>query len=123
MSADRRTIALEFLDAGRRGDRAALERLVAPGARHHNPYFAPGMPALFDGMQAAGASAPERAMDVKHVLVDGDFVVVHSHVRHRPGEPGAAVMHMFRFSGDHIAELWDLGQPIPPDNPNTDGMF
>ena len=31
---------------------------------------------------------------------DGDFVAVHSHVRQRPGDLGAAVVHIFRFDGD-----------------------
>ena len=46
-----------------------------------------------------------------------------AHVRHRPGEPGIAVVHIFRFEGDRIAELWDVGQPVPAENPNADGMF
>jgi predicted SnoaL-like aldol condensation-catalyzing enzyme len=121
--SDRRAAALEFLRLGRLGDRAGLERLVTPDARHHNAYFAAGMPALFKAMAAAAASAPDRTSEVKRVLVDGDFVVVHSHVHHRPGDAGVSVMHMFRFDGARIAELWDVGQPVPADNPNADGMF
>jgi len=26
-------------------------------------------------------------------------------------------------AGDKILELWDLGQPVPADSPNRDGMF
>ena len=25
--------------------------------------------------------------------------------------------------GDRIAELWDVGQEVPPDSPNKNGMF
>lgn len=122
-SHDRVRIATEFLRLARAGDREGAGRLVHAGARHHNPYFAAGMPALLDAIAAAAAAAPERTVDVKRVIADGEYVVVHSHVRHRPGEPGAAVVHLFRFDGDRIAEWWDVGQAIPAENPNTDGMF
>jgi len=120
---DLKQIAVEFLRCARVGDRAGAERLVAPGARHHNAYFAAGMPALLDAMMAAAVSAPERTSDVQRVIAEGSLVVVHSRVRHRAGDAGVAVVHIFRFDGDRIAELWDVGQPVPPDSPNADGMF
>jgi len=120
---DRRIIALEFLRLAREGERPAAERLLAPGGRHHNPYFAAGMPALLDAIEAAAKASPDRITDVKHVVAEGDYVVVHSHVRQSPAVPGAAVVHLFRFDGDRIAELWDVGQPIPNENVNADGMF
>ena len=41
----------------------------------------------------------------------------------QPGDPGVAVVHVFRFEGDRIAEFWDIGQPVPKDSPNANGMF
>jgi len=122
-AVDRKAIAIDFLRFGRAGDRAGAERLVAPGARHHNAYFPAGMPALLDAMESAARTAPGRTADVKLVIAEGDYVIVHSHVRHRPGDLGASVVHIFRFDGDRIAELWDIGQPVPADMPNADGMF
>ena len=120
---DRRAVALTFLKHARAGQRAEAERLLAPGARHHNPYFAAGMPALLDATEAAAKSAPDRTFEVKRVIAGDDSVVVHSHMRQRPGESGVSVVHIFRFDGDRIAEMWDVGQPVPADNPNSDGMF
>ena len=120
---DRKTIALDFLRAARAGDFAAAERLVAPGARHHNPYFEAGMLALLDAILAAAQANPNTTADVKHVVAEGDCVMVHSHVRHRPEDPGIAVVHIFRFEGDRIAELWDLAQEIPEQPVNELGMF
>ena len=120
---DRKSIALDFLRHAREGNRAEAERLLAPLARHHNPYFAAGMTALLEGIEAAAKTSPERKSDVKRVLADGDFIVVHSHVRHGPAELGASVVHIFRFEGDRIAEVWDIGQPVPSDSRNSDGMF
>lgn len=120
---DLKRTALDFLKHARIGDRESAERLVAPGARHHNAYFAAGMPALLDAMVGAAKSAPDRTMDVKRVVADGDTVVVHSHVRPKPGDAGMAVVHIFRFEDGRIAELWDLGQAVSPESPNADGMF
>jgi predicted SnoaL-like aldol condensation-catalyzing enzyme len=118
---DRKRTALNFLRSARIGDRIGAREYVTPNARHHNPYFAKGMTTLLDAITAA--ATPERVTDIKRVLCDGDIVAVHSHVRQRPGDSGAAVVHLFRFEGDKIAELWDVGQPVPVDNPNADGMF
>jgi hypothetical protein len=42
--------------------------------------------------------------------------------REDPEAPGIAVVHIFRFEQDRVAELWDLGQPILKQSPN-DGLF
>jgi hypothetical protein len=34
-----------------------------------------------------------------------------------------SVVHMFRIRNGKIAEMWDCGQQIPKDSPNTDGAF
>jgi predicted SnoaL-like aldol condensation-catalyzing enzyme len=118
-STNHKQVALDFLRFAQEGNRVGAEQLAAPGARHHNPYFSARMPALLDAIVAAAAVSPQRETDVKRVICEGDYVVTHSHIRQRPGDLGAAVVHIFRFQGDHIAELWDLGQAVPSDNPNT----
>ena len=60
---------------------------------------------------------------MQHVLEDQDLVAVHSRVEHGPGLPTAGVVHIFRFDGDRIVELWDLGQEAPANSPNAHGMF
>jgi hypothetical protein len=32
-------------------------------------------------------------------------------------------VHLFRFEGDRIAELWDIGLPVPAESVNTNAMF
>jgi predicted SnoaL-like aldol condensation-catalyzing enzyme len=122
-SEDRKTIALDFLRHARQGDRAAAERLFAEGATHHNPYVSAGIPALLDAIVEAARTAPGRTVEVKRVVAEADYVVVHSHIRHHSDDPGFAVVHIFRFEGDRIAEAWDVGQAVPESNPNSDGMF
>ncbi|GEM_PF-2747946 len=43
-------------------------------------------------------------------LGDGDLVAVHSHIVLRSGEQGVAAVHLFRFHGDKIMEMWDCGE-------------
>jgi predicted SnoaL-like aldol condensation-catalyzing enzyme len=119
---DRRSVALAFLRHARAGERAAAEGLFTANARHHNPYFAAGMPALLDGIMAAANASTDHTIDIKHAVAEGDYVAVHSNVP-RPGDTGIAVVHLFRCEGDRIAELWDIAQVIPADMRNADGMF
>ena len=50
-------------------------------------------------------------------------MAVFSRVRQKPGDAGAAVVHIFRFDGDRVVELWDVGQAVPEDAVNEKGMF
>jgi predicted SnoaL-like aldol condensation-catalyzing enzyme len=96
---------------------------VGVGFRHHNPFFSAGPEALMAAMEENVAKNPDKVLDVQRALEDGDLVAVHSRVRQRPEERGAAVVHIFRFDGDRIVELWDVGQPVPETSPNDHGMF
>jgi len=50
------------------------------GSRHaaSQPYSQAGMTALLDAISAGAQTSPDRESDVKRVLADGDYVVVHS---------------------------------------------
>ena len=89
----------------------------------NNPYFRSGFPALQKGMQENHDQYPNMRITVKNVIGDGDLVAIHSRVVQSPGEPGLAAVHLFRFEGDKIIEFWDVGEPVPIDFPNEDGMF
>jgi|KBSSwiStaDraftv2_1062776.scaffolds.fasta_scaffold25421_4 predicted SnoaL-like aldol condensation-catalyzing enzyme len=120
----RKESALSFLQLSASGKpREGFARYAAPGFRHHNVYFPSDAESLIAGMDENARQHPDKTITVHRALEDGDFVAVHSHVRLRPGEPGVALVHLFRFEGERIAELWDLGQPVPKDSPNENGMF
>jgi predicted SnoaL-like aldol condensation-catalyzing enzyme len=114
---------MQFLTAARAGDSSTARSLCSSHARHHNQYFLAGMDVLIDAIAAAAVDKPASTFTVKRIVTNNDMVVLHSHVVHAPGEPGYTVFHMFRFEGNLIAELWDVGQMISPDMPNTDGVF
>ena len=116
--------AVAFLQLASSGNvAAAYERFVGAGFRHHNPFFEGTAQALMAGMQMNALQNPDKIFEVKRVVVEGDGVVVHSHVRQRPADLGAAVVHIFRFEAGRIMELWDVGQPLPEKSSNQNGMF
>jgi len=103
--------------------RDAYAKYLSPELRHHNPAFAGDALSLERAMQENHALFPDKTIDVKHVLEDGDLVAVHSNVRMNPDQDGYAVVHLFRFEGDRIAEMWDIIQEVPSKSPNQNGMF
>jgi len=101
----------------------AYETYMAKDMRHHNAYFPGDAASLQKGMEDAHTQFPNTTIDIKHSLEDGDFVAVHSLVRMQPNTPGIAVVHLFRFQGDRVVEMWDVGQEIPEKSPNENGVF
>jgi predicted SnoaL-like aldol condensation-catalyzing enzyme len=116
--------AVEFLTLVATGKvREAYERHVGPGFRHHNPYFRGDAESLMEAMEENAAQNPDKSLEVQTALQDGDRVAVFSRVRQKPGDRGAAVVHIFRFEGNRIAELWDVGQAVPEESVNENEMF
>jgi predicted SnoaL-like aldol condensation-catalyzing enzyme len=116
--------AIEFLTLAASGKVSeAYERHVAAGFRHHNPHFRGDAASLKEAMLANAAQNPHKVFEVQRALQDGQEVAVFSHVRLKPGDCGVAVVHLFRFEGERIVELWDLGQPVPDSSVNENGMF
>jgi len=116
--------AMEFLRLVASGEvREAYRRHIGPGFRHHNPFFRSGAESLMAAMEENAAKNPGKVLEIQRALQDGDLVAVHSRVRQQVGDLGAAVIHVFRFHGGRIAELWDVGQAVPGDSPNEHGMF
>jgi predicted SnoaL-like aldol condensation-catalyzing enzyme len=124
MTNSNKDAAISFLKLAASGKvREAYSEFVAAGFRHHNPFFEGSAEALMAGMEENARQNPSKVLEVKRAVAEGELVVVHSHVRQKPGDLGAAVVHILRFEKGRIVELWDLGQPVPDKSPNQYGMF
>ena len=124
MTESNKEAAVSFLKLAASGKvREAYSKYVGAGFRHHNPFFEGSAAALMAGMEENAHQNPSKAVEVKRTIDEGELVVVHFHVRHKPDDLGAAVVHIFRFEKGRIVELWDLGQPVPDKSPNQYGMF
>ena len=103
--------------------RQAYATYVRPDMRHHNTALAGDAASLEKAMQENHTQYPNKIFDIKRVLEDGNIVALHSHIRLKPTDPGFAAVHIFRFDGDRIIEMWDVIQPVPENSPNKNGMF
>ena len=116
--------AIEFLTLAASGKVSeAYARHVGFGFRHHNPNFRGDAASLKEAMQENASKNPNKALKVQRALQDGNEVAVLSHVQQHPGDRGGAVVHIFRFEGGRIVELWDIGQEVPEGSINENGMF
>ena len=116
--------ATDFLRLCAHGDvDQAYDCYVAPGFRHHNPYFKGDAASLQAGMRDNARQFPGKALEVLRALQDGPLVAVHSRVRLTSAGPAIALTHWFRFEDGRIVEMWDIGQAEPEQMVNQNGMF
>lgn len=115
--------AVDFLQQVTAGKiREAYEKYATTNFIHHNPHFKGDGESLAQAMEEHRRQFPNKVYDMKHVLEDGDLVAVHGRVELETGGKGIVVVYIFRFENDKIAELWDVGEEIPPNSPNENGM-
>src|ERR1051325_5893066 len=119
-----KNVAVTFLKVASNGAvHEAYSKYVGKDFKHHNPFFEGSANSLAAGMEENARQNPHKTIEIKWVVAEGNFVVIHSHVRLKPDTPGAAVVHIFRFEHGFISELWDVGQPILEASVNQYGMF
>lgn len=123
-ATNRKEAAMNFLKLASAGKiRESAQRYVSPKFRHHNPYFRGDAESLISAMEENAAQNPHKILEIQHAVQENDLVAVHSRVKLKPADPAVALIHIFRFEGDLIAELWDIAQPEPEHSPNENGMF
>lgn len=116
--------AVDFLQLVASGQvRDAYQKYIGPNFLHHNPFFCGDADSLMNAMDEDAASNPEKILEVKMAIEEADTVAVHSHVRQNPDDLGWAIIHIFRFQDNQIVEMWDVGQAVPEDSPNENGVF
>jgi predicted SnoaL-like aldol condensation-catalyzing enzyme len=119
----RKQSAVEFLKlAGSGHVKEAYDKFIAPEFIHHNQYFKGDRQSLLEAMENAHKQSPNKSIETRFIYEDGDRVITHSLVTRSEGS-GIAVVHIFRFQGDKVVELWDLGMLLQSDSPNENGAF
>lgn len=112
---------LKLAAAGK--SREAFKLYVGKDFKHHNVYFKGDANTLMLAIEEDAKMNPNKIFEIQRALEDGDLVAVHSRFRQNPKDTDYAVMHIFRFEGDKVAELWDFAQAAPADIINENGMF
>ncbi len=102
--------------------RRAFELYVVPDYIQHNPNIADGREAAILALEPK-FSNPTARFDVKRIIVDGQFAVIHLHGRPSPDNRGGAVADIYRLADGKIVEHWDVLQPVPETAANPHPMF
>jgi predicted SnoaL-like aldol condensation-catalyzing enzyme len=117
-------MAQDFLKLASKGDaKDAFSLYAGENFKHHNVYFKGDANTLMFAMEESSQKSPNKTFEIHHALEDENLVAVHSHIKQNDADQGFAVVHLFRFESDKIVELWDLGQAIPNEMINENGMF
>jgi predicted SnoaL-like aldol condensation-catalyzing enzyme len=104
-------------------DSTHVDRYISPDYVQHSSLAPPGREALKQFLDVVRRQSPEAQTHVKRSFVDGDHVICHTHVIRHPGDPGLAVVDIFRVANDMIVEHWDVLMEVPANPVNTLPMF
>jgi predicted SnoaL-like aldol condensation-catalyzing enzyme len=117
-------LVLEFYDAmiGRK-DFEAGKRFMGESYKQHAPYATDGHEGLRTFVDWFRTNFPNHRYEIKRVIAEGDFVMLHVHGMGGLNPHGEAVVDIFRVENGKVVEHWDLIQAIPEKASNPNGMF
>ena len=117
--------AVDFLDMvfNQKKVKEGFDKYVGDKYIQHNPIAPDGAEAAVNILGGFLKQVPTWSYTFKHSYVDGDIVIIHSHVRAKPEDRGNAVIDIFRFEKGKIVEHWDVIQAIPEKSANENTMF
>ena len=119
-------VVLEFYDKALNAkDFDAASRFLGPEYIQHNPSAADGLEGLKAFIQFLKDEYPSSHSEVKQVITDGDYVILHVHSVRTPGTLGDIVGDIFRLENGKVVEHWDAVQPVPtkPSPKNHNRVF
>lgn len=104
-------------------DSSAVDRYIAPEYLQHSSLAEPSVAALKGFLDRVRAESPDAVQTIHRSFVDGDHVITHTHVVRWSGDPGLAVVDIFRVADGLIVEHWDVIQGVPESPVNPNSMF
>jgi predicted SnoaL-like aldol condensation-catalyzing enzyme len=123
LEANKRLV-LDFYDAiiGRKDFEAGRQYMGAT-YRQHAPYARDGHEGLRAFVEWFRTNFPLHRYEIRRVIAEGDFVMLHVHGMGGPNPHGEAVVDIFRVDNGKVVEHWDIIQSIPENADNPNGMF
>lgn len=91
--------------------------------KQHAPYAADGHDGLRAWLAGFKQAFPNHRYEVKRVIAEGDYVMLHLHGMGGPNPHGESVVDIFRVENGKVVEHWDIIQPIPEKADNANSMF
>jgi predicted SnoaL-like aldol condensation-catalyzing enzyme len=89
----------------------------------HNPHVADGKDGFIAYFERMAAEYPEKDLEFKRVIAEGDLVMVHT-LQTWANSDDYITMDIFRCDADgKILEHWDVMQVVPSEMAHDNGMF
>ncbi|WP_329429180.1 nuclear transport factor 2 family protein [Streptosporangium sp. NBC_01495] len=116
-----RKLVLEGFAEFAKGNVDILRTLVREDFVEHSPGNPSGRDAFIDFI--AHSPVAGARLELKRVIADGQYVVVHYLMITSDDERGTAVVDIWRLEDGLIVEHWDVVQPVPDPAEIPNGMF
>ena len=121
--ANKKAVVEFYEKAINQKDFEAAAPYFGPRYVQHNPNAPDGIEGFKGFLGFLREKLPQSRSEIKRVLADGDYVILHVHAVRAPGERGSAIIDVFKLENGKIVEHWDVVQPIPEKSANGNGMF
>jgi predicted SnoaL-like aldol condensation-catalyzing enzyme len=117
-------IVVDFYEKGlNQKDFDAAAKYFGTRYIQHNPSAPDGIEGFKRLVAFLKEKFPNSHSEIKRVIAEGDFVILHVHSVSEPGQRGRAIVDMFRLENGKIVEHWDVIQDIPEKPANDNTMF
>ena len=123
MEENKKVVVALYEAAINQKDFDAAVKYLGPRYVQHNPGAADGPEGLKAFINFLRTKLPNYRSEIKRVLADGDYVILHVHNKATPDARGAAIIDIFRLENGKVVEHWDVRQEIPEKPLNNNTMF
>jgi predicted SnoaL-like aldol condensation-catalyzing enzyme len=89
----------------------------------HHPGVPDGADAFCRYFETFFHEYPNYQVEIKHIVAEGDLVVLHLHGRKNEQDRGRAIVDIFRLESGKIIEHWDVIQDVPEMPAGGNTMF
>lgn len=117
-------VVIDFYEKGlNQKDYEAAAKYFGPRYIQHNPTAPDGPEGFKRLVTLLKEKFPNSHSEIKRVIAEGDYVVLHVHSVREPGQRGRAIVDIFRLENGKIVEHWDVIQDVPESAANSNTMF
>jgi predicted SnoaL-like aldol condensation-catalyzing enzyme len=102
---------------------SVIDQYVSANYIQHNPTVANGPEALRQLVESLHASNPNGRNVIKHVVAEGDLVLLQSDAGASANFAGLAIVDVFRVEDGKIVEHWDTLEAVPSATASGHDLF
>jgi|SRR6478609_9091072 len=105
-------------------DPTLVDTFIAPDYIQHTTAASEGREGLRAFLDDRREGFPDVNVRILNKFADGDFCIFQIHTTRFAGDPGMAIVDIFRMSdAGQVQEHWEVLQEIPERLPHANGMF